>query len=67
MEFLTATTTYVSRKIGNRYITELATTDISLTDQALDLINFFSQLTTVSFGILFGLIVLAVIIIIFKT
>jgi len=38
-----------------------------LTDDALDLINFFSQLLTVSFAILFGLLVLIILLIIFKS
>ena len=37
-----------------------------LTNQALDLINFFSQLFTVSFAILFGLLLILILIIIFK-
>lgn len=37
-----------------------------LTDEALDLINYFSQLFTVSFAILFGLLSMLIIIIIFK-
>jgi len=67
MEFLTATTTYEVIKIGKDYVMQSAVTIYSLTDRALDLINFFSQLTTVSFGILFGILIFAVIIIIFKS
>lgn len=37
-----------------------------LTDEALDLINFFSQLLTVSFAILSGLISILIVVIIFK-
>jgi hypothetical protein len=44
-----------------------ATTTYALTDEALDLINFFSQLLTVSFAILFGLLSLIILIIIFKS
>ena len=39
---------------------------LTLTDEALDLINFFSQLFTVCFAILFGLISILIILIIFK-
>ena len=39
----------------------------TLTDEALDLINFFSQLHTVSFAVLFGLLVLIILLIIFKS
>lgn len=44
-----------------------ATTTYALTDEALDLINFFSQLLTGSFAILFGLLALIILIIIFKS
>jgi hypothetical protein len=44
-----------------------ATTTYALTDEALDLINFFSQLLTVSFAIVFGLLSLIILIIIFKS
>lgn len=44
-----------------------ATTTYSLTDQALNLINFFSQLLTVSFGLLFGLLTVIILLVIFKT
>jgi len=48
------------------FLTSTSTT-LTLTDEALDLINFFSQLLTVSFAILFGLLVLMILIIIFKS
>jgi len=38
-----------------------------LTDSALDLINFFSQMLTVSFAILFGLLAITILLIIFKS
>ena len=44
-----------------------AETTYALTDNALDLINFFSQLITVSFAFLFGLLVLIILLIIFKS
>ena len=44
-----------------------ASTTYALTDNALDLINFFSQLLTVSFAVLFGLLVLIILLIIFKS
>lgn len=43
-----------------------ASTTYALTDEALDLINFFSQLFTVSFGLLFGLLVIVILLIIYK-
>lgn len=42
-------------------------TTYTLTPQALNLINFFSQFITVSFGILFGLITVIIVLIIFKS
>jgi len=42
-------------------------TTLAFTDEALDLINFFSQLLTVSFAVLFGLLVLIILLIIFKS
>jgi len=39
----------------------------TLTDNGLDLINFFSQLHTVSFAVLFGLLTLLILLIIFKS
>jgi len=48
------------------FITTLDNT-YTLTDNALDLINFFSQLLTVSFAVLFGLLILIIILIIFKS
>lgn len=45
----------------------VTTNYLSLTNDALDLINFFSQLLTVSFGILFGLLTLIILILIFKS
>jgi len=44
-----------------------ASTTYALTDDGLDLINFFSQLFTVSFAVLFGLLVLIILLIIFKS
>jgi len=43
-----------------------ASTTYALTDEALDLINFFSQLITVSFGLLFGLLTVVIVLLIFK-
>lgn len=43
-----------------------ASTTYALTPEALDLINFFSQLITASFGILFGLLTIVIVLIIFK-
>jgi hypothetical protein len=42
-------------------------TTLALTDKALDLINFFSQLLTVSFAVLAGLLVVVIILLIFKS
>lgn len=39
----------------------------TLTDQALDLINFFSQLQTVSIALISGLLVIIILLIIFKS
>ncbi len=44
-----------------------ASTTFALTDQALDMINFFSQLLTVSFAIVFGLLVVVILLLIFKS
>lgn len=44
-----------------------ASTTLALTDQALDMINFFSQLLTVSFAIVFGLLVVVILLLIFKS
>ena len=44
-----------------------ASTTLALTDNALDLINFFSQLFTVSFAIIFGLLVIIIVLLIFKS
>lgn len=38
----------------------------SLTPRALDLINFFSQLFTVSFALISGLLVVVIVLIIYK-
>ncbi|MFH1292204.1 MAG: hypothetical protein ABIH87_03330 [bacterium] len=43
-----------------------ASTTYALTSEALDLINFFSQLITVSFGLLFGLLTVVIVLLIFK-
>ena len=67
MQIATATTTYEIIRHGSQYVAESSATVYSLTNQALDLINFFSQLLTVSFGIIFGLLIFAVLIIIFKS
>ncbi len=48
------------------FLTSGATT-YALTDNAMDLINFFSQLLTVSFAVLFGLLVFIILLIIFKS
>lgn len=45
----------------------MTTTTLSLTDSALDLINFFSQLFTVSFAVVFGLLTVIILLLIFKT
>jgi len=45
----------------------VTTTTMSLTDDALDLINFFSQLFTVSFALVFGLLTVIILLLIFKT
>lgn len=44
-----------------------ASTTFALTDQALDMINFFSQLLTASFAIVFGLLVVVILLLIFKS
>jgi len=44
-----------------------ASTTLALTDNALDLINFFSQLFTVSFAVIFGLLVVIIVLLIFKS
>jgi len=44
----------------------VTTTTMTLTDDALDLINFFSQLFTVSFGVIFGLVTVIILLLIFK-
>jgi hypothetical protein len=48
------------------FITTTSTT-YALTDKALDLINFFCQLLTVSFAVLFGLLVIVILLLIFKS
>ncbi len=45
----------------------VTTTTMSLTDDALDLINFFSQLFTVSFALVLGLLTVIILLLIFKT
>jgi len=49
--------------IANSYATS---TVYVLTDQALDLINFFSQLLTVGFGVVLGFMAVMILLIIFK-
>lgn len=66
MDFITATTTFTVSRFGLQFVPSSAKTVYALTDKALDLINFFSQLLTVSFGILFGLVVLMIVLLIFK-
>ena len=66
MEFLTATTTYTQICQGN-FCAQSANTVTALTDKALDLINFFSQLFTASFAIGFGLLVIIILLLIFKS
>lgn len=66
MDFLTATTTYTQICQGN-FCAQTANTATALTDKALDLINFFSQLLTVSFAVLFGLAVIIILLLIFKS
>ncbi len=48
------------------FLTATSTT-YALTDQALNLINFFSQLLTVGFGVLFGLLAIIILLLIFKS
>lgn len=67
MDFLTATTTYIISGNGNNRIATAANTALALTDKALDLINFFSQLFTVSLGIVFGLLAVIILLLIFKS
>lgn len=50
-----------------RFLVENPDGVFSLTNQALNLINFFSQLLTVSFAILFGLLATLILILIFKS
>lgn len=66
MDFITATTTYVLTRQGLSIVPTSAKTIVALTDKALDMINFFSQLFTVSFGIVFGLLAVIVLLLIFK-
>lgn len=44
-----------------------ASTTYALTDEALNLINFFSQLLTVSFGVVFGLLTVIILLVIYKS
>ncbi len=44
-----------------------STTTYRLTGEALDLINFFSQLITLGFAVSFGLLAVIILIIIFKS
>lgn len=44
-----------------------ASTTYALTDKALDMINFFSQLLTVSFAVVIGLLVIVILLLIFKS
>ena len=67
MDFIIATTTFTVSRYGLQYVPSSAKTIYTLTDKALDLINLFSQLLTVSFGILFGLAVLMNVLLIFKS
>jgi len=67
MDFITATTTFTVSRFGLQFVPSSAHTTFALTDKALDLINFFSQLLTVSFGILFGLVVIMILLIIFSS
>lgn len=50
-----------------RFLVEQSEGVFRLTNKALDLINFFSQLFTVSFAILFGLLTIIILILIFKS
>lgn len=50
-----------------RFIVERSDGVYFLTNKALNLLNFYSQLLTVSFAILFGLLVLLIILTIFKS
>jgi len=50
-----------------RFLVERQDGVFYLTNNALDLINFFSQLLTVSFAILFGLLLILILVLIFKS
>lgn len=45
----------------------VTTTTMRLTQTALDLINFFSQLFVVSFALVFGLLTVIILLLIFKS
>lgn len=66
MDFLIATTTYVYNNQGKNALVESAHTVLALTDKALDLINFFSQFLTLSFGIVFGLLAVIILLLIYR-
>lgn len=44
-----------------------SSTTYALTDEALDLINFISQLFTVTYALMFGLLAFLIVIVIFKS
>lgn len=50
-----------------RFLVERSEGVFFLTPKAMDLLNFFTQLFTVSFAILFGLLTLLIILILFKS
>jgi hypothetical protein len=50
-----------------RFLVEDPEGVFSLTNKALNLLNFFSQQLTVSFAILFGLLAIIILLIIFKS
>ena len=50
-----------------RFLVEKQDGVFYLTNKALNLINFFSQQLTVSFAILFGLLMILILVIIFKS
>lgn len=45
----------------------MTTTTMTFTDEALDMINFFSQFATVSFAVVFALLTVIILLLIFKT
>lgn len=66
MEFLTATTTYTIAHQGASYYATSAGTLLLFTEKGMNLINFFVQFFTVSFGLIFGLLAVVILLLIFK-